>query len=113
MQEFSIISNVIKIVGEVSENEKFTKVNKVNLKIGNMRQVVPETLQLAFETISKGTCCESAILDVEHVPVKMKCNRCSNIFIVERFDYICPECRKADLKLLEGEEIELMSIEGD
>lgn len=113
MQEFSIISNVIKVINEVSNDEKFSKVNRVNLRIGKMRQVVPETLQLAFETISKGTKCERAILDIEQVSVKMQCNLCNNIFIVEKFDYICPECRKADLKLLEGEEIVLQSIEGD
>jgi hydrogenase nickel incorporation protein HypA/HybF len=113
MQEFSIITNIIKIVDEISEKENFSKVNKVNLMIGKMRQVVPETLTFAFETISKGTKCEAATLNIEHVAIKVECNICGKVYEVDKFDYVCPECEKADLKLLAGQEIVLKSIEGD
>ena len=70
-------------------------------------------LTFAFETVAKGTKVEGAALDVEYLPIRMKCNDCQCEFIVEEHVYICPECAQTSLTMLEGMEIILESVEGE
>ena len=113
MHEFSIISDIFKTINEIADKENLSQITKVSLKIGKMRQIVPDIFDFAFTTISKDTKCESAILDVEYIPVKMQCNACKEFFIVEEYEFICPKCKDVDLKLIAGQELILKSIEGD
>ncbi|MCK4797476.1 MAG: hydrogenase maturation nickel metallochaperone HypA [Spirochaetes bacterium] len=113
MHELSIITNIFKKIEEVAENNSLIKINKVKLKIGIMRQVIPEFLRFAFEAVSKDTKAEKAELEIEYIPIKMKCNSCANEFIVENNIYICPLCNNTKLDILSGQEIILQSIDGD
>ncbi len=113
MHELGIISNIFKIIEQVAEENKLIKITKVQVKLGQLQQIVPETLAFAFEAVAKGTKAESAVLDVEYVPVKMKCNQCGDEFFVEEHVYICPECSETGLTMLQGMEIILESVEGD
>jgi hydrogenase nickel incorporation protein HypA/HybF len=113
MHELGIINNLFTIIEEVAEENHLIKVNNVKLKLGKLQQIVPEMLIFAFETVAEGTKAEGAALNVEYVPIKMKCATCSTEFIVEEHVYICPECSETNLTLLEGMEVILESLEGD
>lgn len=113
MHELGIISNLFTIIEEVAEENDLVKINKVKLKLGKLQQIVPEMLTFAFEAVAKGTKAEGAALEVEDLPIKMKCKGCQSEFIVEEHVYICPECSGTSLTMLEGMEIILESLEGD
>ena len=113
MHEFSIIENIFKAIEKVANEKGLTRIHKVKLQVGLLRQIEPRTLQFAFDTVSKGTFLENAILDVDTVPIIMYCNNCTATFEVKEQAYICPDCEGMDLKLLKGKEIILESIEGD
>jgi hydrogenase nickel incorporation protein HypA/HybF len=113
MHELGIIQNLFTIIEEVAEENNLIKIHTVKLKLGKLQQIVPEMFTFAFEIVAKGTKTEGATLDVEYVPIKMRCNTCNNEFIVEEHVYICPECAQTSLTMLEGMEIILESVEGD
>jgi hydrogenase nickel incorporation protein HypA/HybF len=113
MHELGIITNLFSIIEEVAEEHNLIKIHKVKLKLGKLQQIVPEMLTFAFETVAEGTRAEGAILDVEYIPVRMKCHGCGREFIIEDHIYICPECAQTRLTMLEGMEIILESLEGD
>ena len=113
MHELGIISNLFTLIDEVAEEHGLRKVTRIKVKLGQLQQIVPEMLQFAFESVSKGSRSEDAALDVEYVPIKMKCQSCGQEFIVDDHLYICPECEQTELEMLEGMEILLESIEGE
>jgi hydrogenase nickel incorporation protein HypA/HybF len=113
MHELGIINSVFTIIEEVAEENRLINITKVKLKLGQLQQIVPDMLSFAFEAVAKGTKAERAVLDVEYVPIKMKCNQCEHEFIVEEHVYICPECSETGLTMLQGMEIILESVEGD
>jgi len=113
MHELGVINNLFTIIEQVAEENNLVRINKVNLKLGKLRQIVPEILTFAFETVAKGTKAEDATLGVEYVPIKMMCSTCKTEFIVEEHVYICPECSATRLTMLAGMEIILESVEGD
>ena len=112
MHELGIINNLFLIIEQVAKENNLIKIDSVKLKLGKLQQIVPEMLVFAFETVAKETKAEGATLDVEYVPIKMRCDTCKTEFIVEEHVYICPECSATRLTMLEGTEIILESVEG-
>ncbi len=113
MHELGIISNIFTIIEAVAQEHNLVKITTVKLKLGRLQQIVPEMLAFAFEAVANGTKAEGATLDVEYVPIKMKCHACEQEFIVEDHVYICPGCSHTKLTMLEGMEVILESLEGD
>ena len=53
MHELSIIENIVEIILNERPNRNIKKVKSISLRIGEMRQVVPEALHFGFECVSK------------------------------------------------------------
>ncbi|MBU0581171.1 MAG: hydrogenase maturation nickel metallochaperone HypA [Candidatus Margulisbacteria bacterium] len=113
MHEFGIIEGIFKIIEKTADENKITKISKVKLKIGQMRQVIPEMLQSAFEAVSKNTKAMGAALEIEHVPIIMKCKECGREFVVKNDTYTCPDCGGFKLEVISGQEVVLESVEGE
>lgn len=113
MHELGIITNLFTLIEEIAVEHHLSKINRVKLKLGQMQQIVPETLTFAFETVAQGTKAEGAALDVEYVPIKMQCADCTAEFLIGEHTYICPVCSGTRLNMIEGMEIVLETVEGD
>lgn len=113
MHELSLIQSLLAQLETIVEQHKLTRVTKVALRIGDFRQCVPELLQFAFETLTEGTYAQSAQLVIEHLPIKMECLACHQIFAVKRHIFSCPHCQETELKMLSGKEFILTNIEGE
>ena len=113
MHEVSIIQNVIKIVTDKAIENKFTKVNKVSLKIGQLSGVLPESLNFAFKSCIIGTLLESSILVIEKVRAVANCKDCMQQFPIDHFNKLCPSCNKFSSSIISGYELYVNTIEGD
>ncbi len=112
MHELTIITSIFNIIEEIAEENQLTKITKVTLKIGKLRNVYPEMLRNAFKIVSKETNAEDADLHINSIPVKMRCKNCSHEFLVND-NYCCKKCGDYSLDILEGDEIIIETIEGD
>lgn len=113
MHEVSIVNDLFRIVLDVAEKEKLSRIDRVNFQVGRMMQVVPELFRFAFDSAKTGTIAEEATLEIEFVPVRMQCRHCGHAFDVETEEFHCPRCRGVDLDLLQGKELFIKSIEGE
>jgi hydrogenase nickel incorporation protein HypA/HybF len=113
MHELSVVQNIFLTIEKVALANNLKKVTKIVLKVGKLRQLVPEFLHFAFTTIAKNTIAENAVFEIELVPIKMRCNSCQRGFIVEENIYFCDKCGSSDLEMLAGKEIILDNIEGE
>ena len=51
MHEMGIVSGILESVTAVARNAGASRICKVNLRIGDMREVVPEAMALAWEVL--------------------------------------------------------------
>ena len=108
MHELSIADAVVTIA---SRHAAGRKVTRVDLKVGHLRQVVPDSLTFAFELVSAGTELEGAELVIEEVPALVRCARCAAETTVSEFPMHCGACGGFDVEVIGGEELLVDSLE--
>ncbi len=113
MHELSLAEAVNNTIKELCERSAWTRVRRIVLKVGHMRQVDPELLVFAFDVVSKGTLSEGAELSVLELPVVFKCNACGENVTSEATAFICLNCGSTDVELLSGMELTIESMEVD
>lgn len=113
MHELSIMSGILDIVLEHANKNNAAKVTTINLRIGQLSDIIPEWAQSYFDMLSKDTIADGAVLDIEHVPVKVRCRACGHehAFKDKKWSFTCVKCESPDIELLEGREFSIVSIE--
>ncbi|HDS09750.1 MAG TPA: hydrogenase maturation nickel metallochaperone HypA [Firmicutes bacterium] len=111
MHEVSIANHIYKIVlNELEKQEKFPKLQKIKLKIGKLSAVVPDALDFAWNAIVKGTNLENSILEIEEIPVILKCHDCKSEFNIEYPVFLCENCGSNNTELMSGDELDIVSL---
>jgi hydrogenase nickel incorporation protein HypA/HybF len=87
------------------------RVTAVYLRVGHLRQVVPQSLSFYFEHVARGTVCEGARLEQEVVPARLACMDCGHGWALEVAAFRCPECGAAGASVVSGNELEVESID--
>jgi hydrogenase nickel incorporation protein HypA/HybF len=108
MHELSL-SNAI--VSTAVAHARGRRVTAVNVLVGNMRQVVPESLEFYFDLVARETPCEGAVLQQTVLPARLRCRACGLEWELEVLDFRCPGCGDADFEVMSGAELEVESIE--
>ena len=112
MHEMGIALEIAKIAQEsVPDNLENARVRIVNLKIGKLAAVVPESLKFCFEIATKDTPMEGAELNIEEIPVTARCNECGASWTAEQPNFICEKCDSGAVELLTGRELDIVSLE--
>jgi hydrogenase nickel incorporation protein HypA/HybF len=108
MHELSIADAIVTIA---SRHAAGRKVSRVEVKVGHLRQVVPDSLSFAFELIAAGTELEGAELAIEDVPARVRCRACEAETVLKEFPAHCGECGGLHVDVTAGEELLVDSIE--
>jgi hydrogenase nickel incorporation protein HypA/HybF len=87
------------------------RVAAVNLKIGKLAAVVPESLRFCFDVAVKDTPLAGAKLVIDEVPVVASCNDCNARWTIDEPVFICKICQSGSLEILSGRELDIESIE--
>jgi len=86
-------------------------VSVVNLRVGRMRQVVPDSLSFYFEIVARDTVCEQATLELVEIETQLRCRACRHEWSPEIPAFRCPGCGSASVDVVAGEELEVDYIE--
>ena len=113
MHEISVAENLSSIVLEAAVKEKLSRVTRVNICFGQMIQIVPEIFEFAFREAVRNTIAQDAEVDLEILPVQMRCKHCGSDFLVMENYYFCNMCSSNDLEIIQGKELLIKSIEGE
>ena len=108
MHELSLSGAIVKTVEKHAEGRRVTV---VNLRVGSLRQVVPDTLAFSFQFVARGTVCEGARLEQELVRASLRCNACAHEWPIEVPAFRCPACGTSDVAVASGDELLVESIE--
>jgi len=111
MHEYSIVSSLLELIEEHAKKNNAKKVTKIEIKIGTLSGVEPELLKTAFDTFKEGTICNDAKFIMHIQSVVVECNNCKKTSTLSKDEYLCPNCKSGDIKIVDGEEMYLMSLE--
>jgi hydrogenase nickel incorporation protein HypA/HybF len=108
MHELAIADAIVQIC---CEHARGRTVTKVEVKVGHLRQVVPDSLAFAFELVASGTPLDGAELEIEQIPARVVCNVCDAETEIEWFPLACARCGGLDVEVVAGEECHVESLE--
>jgi hydrogenase nickel incorporation protein HypA/HybF len=93
------------------QNAGGRRVRSVQLRVGALRQVVPDTLIYCWSVVSRGPLLEGSVLVVDLVPAEIECGDCRARSTLSRFIMSCPGCGGRNVTVVAGEELLVMSID--
>ena len=108
MHELSIADAIVTIA---SRHAAGRKVTRVEVRVGHLRQVVPDSLTFAFELITAGTELEGAELAIEEVAATVRCGACAAETTLHEFPAHCSACGGFDVEVTGGEELLVDALE--
>ena len=108
MHELALSSAIVNTVAKHADGRR---VILVNLRVGRLRQVVPETLEFYFEFVARDSVCEGARLEQEVIDARLRCNACALEWAIEIPAFRCPTCGGGEVEIASGDEFEVESIE--
>jgi hydrogenase nickel incorporation protein HypA/HybF len=111
VHELAVAQGLLDIVEQEARPYAGARVIRVQLRIGKLSTVVPDALRFAFEAVTRGGIADGASLEIEEVPLAIRCHACEQDFIVEDPFMICPQCGAADVEMISGRELEIRSME--
>lgn len=86
------------------------KVEVVNLTVGRLRQVVPDSLDFYFSLVASNTLCEGARLEQSVVEASLLCTSCDLRWTLEEPLFRCPSCAGSQVEIVSGNEFEVDTI---
>ena len=112
MHEMGIALEIIDIAtASIPPDLAGVPIARVNLNIGKLSAVVPESLRFCFEIAARDTALAGAELHIAEISVVARCAACRHQWTVEDPVFRCPTCDATDLKIISGRELDIQSIE--
>jgi hydrogenase nickel incorporation protein HypA/HybF len=109
MHELSICGSIADIVTRRANGRP---VDTIRIRVGQLRQIVPDTLVYCWSVVSADTQLDGSQLDIESVPARIKCRGCDSVHEVGDYPLLlCATCDSADVEVLAGEEFLITSLE--
>lgn len=117
MHEVSLMTNVLELVAQEMEKHKVGTLRSVTVRYGILSNIVAESMQFAFEVLTKDSEFSGAKLILIQEDLELKCRFCSHIFTTKQKNYFfipCPHCHEeGSFEVIKGEGIFLDRIEAE
>lgn len=111
------------IVNAALRHAKNRPVTTVRVRVGTLRQAVPDSIQFYFEIVARGTLCDGACLEQRRVSARLRCRHCreewdptpkpaereEDLLPAPRFR--CPACGEGEADVVAGDELVVESID--
>lgn len=111
MHEYPITQQIIKIAEKHCREAEADRVTKVHLVVGEYSGFVGDSIQMYFDVISKDTLCEGALIVIEYIKPKLKCQACGELFVKVPMTFACPKCGEDGGPTEIGKEFYIKEIE--
>lgn len=107
MHELAIAESIVEAISARTDG---AAVREVLLDVGRLSGVSTDSLRFCFELAVEGTTLAGARLDIREPPGRAHCASCQQEFALDDLIMLC-RCGSADVKVLTGEELRIVSVE--
>jgi hydrogenase nickel incorporation protein HypA/HybF len=111
MHEYPLVRSIIKTASAHALEHRAARVQSIRLVVGDGSGYVPESIQMYFDILSKGTVCEGAAIEIKRVKPVMRCESCGAAFERSPFSFDCPDCGGLGSPTEIGKELYIDEIE--
>ena len=112
MHEMGIAMEIVDIAkASIPADMQGAKIRCVNLKVGQLSAIVPDSLRFCFDLVIKDTPLDGAELAIEELPVVARCKACRTEWTVTEAVFTCTQCNSGNIDILSGRELDITSIE--
>jgi hydrogenase nickel incorporation protein HypA/HybF len=110
MHEMSITQGIIDLCLEHAGGHR---IRAVEIDIGELSSVVPESIEFCFEACSLETLLEGACLTITRIPGMGICQECGQETPLTDLYGSCRQCGSNRITIVAGEELRVRAIEVD
>ena len=107
MHEFSIAEALLAQV--LKHAPAGACVSDVEIRVGALRGLEPEALQMSWQAVTLGSAIEGALLTVDRLPWTITCSECGRSW-ESRVPFVSCECGNATPSPVGGDELDLISM---
>jgi len=112
MHERTLVKSLIEMVHHESHVRRLGLIREVQVEIGEFSGVDHRLFEMAFDEMANNDW-PGVKLRVELVRLTAMCQDCDDVFEVEQFQFICPECGSTDAHVRKGDTIRLTNLIAD
>jgi hydrogenase nickel incorporation protein HypA/HybF len=99
------------IASKVVDRAAGRPVLTVTIRVGHLRQVVPDAMTFSWEMVTAGTVLDGAALRIEHIPAVVACRACGATTTLDAPILACGSCGARAVTLQSGDELLIVSLE--
>jgi hydrogenase nickel incorporation protein HypA/HybF len=99
------------IAGIASRHAGGRPVRTIGLRVGHLRQVVPDTLAYCWPLVCEGTPLAGSRLEIESVPARIACRGCRHEEQLATAVLRCTACGGDQVTIVAGEEFLLTTLD--
>lgn len=111
MHELSVCLALLDQVQTIAREHRASGVERILLHVGPLSGIEPPLLKNAYPLAAAGTIAEAAVLDIESIPVRVRCNECGAKTAVAPNRLVCGRCGGFRTRVISGDEMLLAKLE--
>jgi hydrogenase nickel incorporation protein HypA/HybF len=109
VHELSLCHSIFAIADRARDGRS---VDVIRLQVGQLRQVVPRTLEYCWGLVVADTALQGSRLDIEHVAVQLRCGDCdATTTAAHELVLTCSRCGSGRVGVTHGEEFMVISMD--
>lgn len=115
MHEMSLMGDILNIIQEDALSKGMKTIDKVELVIGEVSNVLPDAIMMAFEIFKEQNpqfINQDALLKIHFEKAQAECVLCGKVYQPEQRIALCPVCHMPSGKVTSGETFQVLSYEG-
>lgn len=110
MHELSIAQSIVELAEETAKKEKAGSIQSIEIEIGALSGVVLRALEFAMNVTIKNTMLENSKINFVIIRGVAECNNCKKEFETNKLLALCPNCEKANFKIIDGKQLRITSL---
>ncbi|CAA0119778.1 Hydrogenase maturation factor HybF [BD1-7 clade bacterium] len=110
MHEVSLAENLIECIEQQAQKNRFERVEKIEVEVGELSCVDPGALEFALQALAEGTVIDGASLAIGIVTGQLQCRACKHTYNANTVYTSCPECHQTGSKKIGGDDAQLIAI---
>lgn len=111
MHEMSIALGIVRIAEEEVKKAKASRVEVIELIIGELSGVEKDALEFAWPLAVKETVLENAIPKINYIKGEALCSECDSHFDLHSLYDACPNCNSYFRDIVHGQELKVVALE--
>jgi hydrogenase nickel incorporation protein HypA/HybF len=112
VHELSIAMSIVELAQEESQRRGGLRITAVHLRLGLLAGVGRDALLFSYQAACENTSLAGSQLVVEEVPGLVYCRKCAARRPVRSWEwFVCSECGSPVSEIVQGKELEVVSLE--